>query len=419
MKLNISAVSASSEGSVNLRQVVENKSNFSDIIESQVASSQLKEAISNDRENFFDQENTVEIEGKIFPSQNLKKESKQKYTEDDLSEISVINYTPPCQPLIQSSFKVSEFNSELSLQPDSNDLDQKKEVFEQKLESKIALVANSNLNIEDNSKILDTPVDLNKNNDENIDKAKAENIPEIERYHSMQEKMIELNKNKIETEIKFTVSEKIKSISQDNIGPQLDSESKKEGGKSKFNPEIQLTSIDRTEKINDFNPISNKMHTQDIKQNETQNMLRFNTASVETFEKKLGERLVTMIKENDHQVTLKINPPELEGIDINLELKGEKANLSFYTSNLQIKSVIENSINDLKNLLSQENLSLGEVNVFHQNSDGGRKNQQGFYESSEHERLGGIKNMNKTISSTQPKMLNSGEYSSGTVSYFV
>ncbi len=138
-----------------------------------------------------------------------------------------------------------------------------------------------------------------------------------------------------------------------------------------------------------------------------------NTISIKNFEKEIGERLVDLLKVDGRQVTLKINPPELGKMDINLELNNEIANLSFYTSSMQVKLAIEASMSELKNLFGEQNLSLGEVQVFHQGEDSNNKRHpQELYETREHKNLNTLSKDQKEISNPKNKM------STGTINLF-
>ena len=140
----------------------------------------------------------------------------------------------------------------------------------------------------------------------------------------------------------------------------------------------QLSTYEKISEFNASSMIENEVIQTETKETINESEINYDSNKAQIFEKELGEHLVSMVKENEHQVKLKINPPELGNIDIDLNWTDEQANVSFYSGNAQVIATIESSITELKNLFSDQNLSLGDVHVFHQDSDENKKHHQDF-----------------------------------------
>lgn len=183
-------------------------------------------------------------------------------------------------------------------------------------------------------------------------------------------------------------------------------------GKSKNKITSQLSVYESTLEFNENNMIESDLVEANSKENIESSEINYDPNQTQAFEKELGEHLVSMVKQNDHQVKLKINPPELGNIDIDLNLNDEQADVSFYTGNLQVMATIEASISELKSLFNNQNLSLGDVHVFHQSSDENKKHHQDFYETQKNENI----EQNSIKKSTKEKL---NKPSSGNISVFV
>ena len=165
--------------------------------------------------------------------------------------------------------------------------------------------------------------------------------------------------------------------------------------KPKIKNQIQSSLFNEMSEFNSIELSENKNNAVSAKEVETQ-VLHYDRNNLGNFEKGIGERLISMIQENNHQATIKIDPPELGRIDIDLQLKDEKTNLSFYTTNIQVKNTLENSMGELKTMLNQQDLTLGEVTVFHQSFDdhkGNKKNQRSelFYHEKDNDPTNALK----------------------------
>lgn len=209
--------------------------------------------------------------------------------------------------------------------------------------------------------------------------------------------------------------EKIESnfVESNSMGLNLLSADLAMEGKTKTKIQSQLSVYDHISEFNESNVVDNEHIQTDSNDVILKGEINYDPNKTEFFEKELGEHLVSMVKENDHQVKLKINPPDLGNIDIDLNWAEEQANISFYAETFQVKAAIEASIAELKNLFNEQSLSLGDVHVFHQTSDSNKRDHQDFYESQSNE------NIKTTIIEKAEKEIINKPLLSGSISVFV
>lgn len=181
--------------------------------------------------------------------------------------------------------------------------------------------------------------------------------------------------------------------------------------KLKVKDHSAFSSTDNTIEISEFNISDINLKPSEIPDPEILDTIEYHSNATSNFEKELGEHLVSMIKESNHHVTLKLDPPELGKMDISVDLFDDIANLSFYTNDLQVKSAIEASLIELRNMFSQQELFLGEVQVFHQASDNQQRKGKEYNELTEKKQ--------QNTSDNLTKRNNSSDLSSGNISVFV
>ncbi len=392
MDINLTPVNSSSESLTFVSQDIEKKDDFSNIIKRQ------EDVLQNNLENISPKEVLSELNkeilerpsepvqekinlevGKELPGKELKKHQPKDNSDNNDSAINIYSqliefpYYVKAQNISDSEKINFILTPKISIEPN---LSNETEVSEK---------------IEIQNSILESMPDLTKNSKE---------------YHPIiatRTTNTEIEKNKSNKEIKKDIdldyvdnSENKNDLGNQNltINNMLNVHAEQQST-FKLKNHNQFTSPDGSIEMSEFNSGESGIRLYETPPTENLSTIEYNSNSPTHFEKELGEHLVSMIKENNHQVTLKIDPPELGKMDINLDLLDNKANVSFYTSNLQAKAIIEASLNDLRNLFDQQALSLGDVHVFHHSSDGQRKNPQEYYESRENERLGGVTNIIK------------------------
>ena len=82
--------------------------------------------------------------------------------------------------------------------------------------------------------------------------------------------------------------------------------------------------------------------------------------------KQIGDRLNVMISRGLQQAEIRLNPPELGMLEVKVQLQGEQANVTFSTPHSQVKEALDAAIPRLREMLEENGLTLGDVNVSHQ-----------------------------------------------------
>lgn len=177
--------------------------------------------------------------------------------------------------------------------------------------------------------------------------------------------------------------------------------------------QAQISSYENMSEFKERSIIDNEYIQSESKEMIQENQINYDPNNIQSFEKEIGENLISMIKESDHQVKLKVNPPELGSIDIDLDWTDEQAHVSFYTENMQVMAAIEASISELKNLFNEQNLSLGDVNVFNQDYRESKKQNEDLYNHAQENDNIESKILNKSTKQTINRP------SSGNISVFV
>lgn len=367
MDINIAFLNSQSDFSVETFHPIENKQDFSFLIESEINSSEQIMADLNDECTRKTENITLSL-GKEVPVEDAEiKELRSKFKsdlekkDDDLIYNTIFNpvtYQPEHVKLktdytqivniIQTALDENFKSQEDIIFPSEHKNEIKVDSF---FQNKDELTRAENLAFSFNLK---TDKSLNLNHE-------SQDVREDE--GALLEK-IELN------------SDESKAVELNLFSAELTVE-----GKSKTKIQSQLSAY---ENISEFNENTTSIDNEYI-QTDSQAVfqksdINYDPNKTEYFEKELGDRLVSMVKESEHQVKLKITPPELGNIDIDLSLTEDQANVSFYTANSQVKAAIEASITELKNLFNEQSLSLGDVHVFHQASDDSKRQSQHFYE---------------------------------------
>lgn len=77
----------------------------------------------------------------------------------------------------------------------------------------------------------------------------------------------------------------------------------------------------------------------------------------------LAGRVSLMMSGNQQTAKININPPELGPIEIRVTIKNEQANINFFAQHGAVRDAIEDAFPKLREMLSQNGLSMGESNV--------------------------------------------------------
>ena len=80
----------------------------------------------------------------------------------------------------------------------------------------------------------------------------------------------------------------------------------------------------------------------------------------------IGDRLNVMISRGMQQAEIRLNPPELGMLEVKVQVQGEQANINFTTHHGSVKEALDAAIPRLREMLEENGLTLGDVNVSHQ-----------------------------------------------------
>jgi flagellar hook-length control protein FliK len=88
------------------------------------------------------------------------------------------------------------------------------------------------------------------------------------------------------------------------------------------------------------------------------------------FSQEVGNRLVWMATQNRQVAELRIDPPQLGPVEVRLSISNDQASLSFLSPHAAVRDALQASLPRLQDLLQGLGLSLGQVSVGADGSDG-------------------------------------------------
>ena len=95
------------------------------------------------------------------------------------------------------------------------------------------------------------------------------------------------------------------------------------------------------------------------------------------FGSELGERVLWLVREGMHEARLQLNPRELGPVEVRLSVGDGAAQVSFSAQHAGTAAAVQQSLPQLRDLLAQQGLHLGQAAVFHQpTGDGDAARQQ-------------------------------------------
>lgn len=95
------------------------------------------------------------------------------------------------------------------------------------------------------------------------------------------------------------------------------------------------------------------------------------------FGPQIGERLLWLVRDGIHEARLQLNPRELGPVEVRLSVGDGAAQLSFSAQHAGTAAAVQQSLPQLRDLLAQQGLQLGQASVFHQPAgDGAAGGQQ-------------------------------------------
>ena len=91
----------------------------------------------------------------------------------------------------------------------------------------------------------------------------------------------------------------------------------------------------------------------------------------------LGNRIVWMIHQDVQSASIKLNPPHLGPLEVNVSLANNQVDVSFSSHHASVKEALDASIPKLREMLGDNGLQLGDANVTHRSfSDQQQSNNQ-------------------------------------------
>ncbi|QFU05521.1 Flagellar hook-length control protein [Pseudoalteromonas sp. THAF3] len=81
----------------------------------------------------------------------------------------------------------------------------------------------------------------------------------------------------------------------------------------------------------------------------------------------IQQRVNMMLNLNNQEAEIRLDPPELGSMQVRVRSEGEQAHVNFVVQNQQAKEALEQAMPRLRDLLAQQGLSLGDINVEQQN----------------------------------------------------
>lgn len=94
------------------------------------------------------------------------------------------------------------------------------------------------------------------------------------------------------------------------------------------------------------------------------------------FTQELGERLLWLVREGVHEARLQLNPRELGPIEVRVGVSDGAAQLSFSAQHAGTAAAVQQSLPQLREMLAQQGLQLGQANVSQQQADAGQQTPQ-------------------------------------------
>ena len=94
----------------------------------------------------------------------------------------------------------------------------------------------------------------------------------------------------------------------------------------------------------------------------------------------LGARLVTMVANDVQQARIQLDPPELGSLEIRMQVQNDQASVQVSAQSHQVKDVLDNSAQRLRDALAAEGIELSEFSV---SADSGGQGRDGATDNSD------------------------------------
>jgi flagellar hook-length control protein FliK len=80
----------------------------------------------------------------------------------------------------------------------------------------------------------------------------------------------------------------------------------------------------------------------------------------------VGERINMMISKGMQQAEIRLNPPELGLLEVKVQIQGDQATVHFSSPHAQVRDALDAALPRLRDMLEENGLTLGDVNVSQQ-----------------------------------------------------
>jgi flagellar hook-length control protein FliK len=129
------------------------------------------------------------------------------------------------------------------------------------------------------------------------------------------------------------------------------------------------------------------------------------------FGPQLGDRVLWLVHEGMHEARLQLNPRELGPVEVRLSVGDGAAQVSFSAQHAGTAAAVQQSLPQLRDLLAQQGLQLGQASVFHQpagDGDAGRQQQAASGQSGWHGGGGQGPELDDTLPALPARLLGRG-----------
>lgn len=101
------------------------------------------------------------------------------------------------------------------------------------------------------------------------------------------------------------------------------------------------------------------------------------------WDRAVGHKVVMMVSNQQQEVEMQLNPPNLGPLEVKLSLNQDQASLTFVAAHAPVREALQNSMPRLQEMLAESGIQLGQVNVQARNEPGqqpgqGESGQPGF-----------------------------------------
>ncbi|WP_145931038.1 flagellar hook-length control protein FliK [Immundisolibacter cernigliae] len=127
------------------------------------------------------------------------------------------------------------------------------------------------------------------------------------------------------------------------------------------------------------------------------------------FSQELGERLLWLVREGVHEARLQLNPRELGPIEVRVGVSDGTAQLSFSAQHAGTVAAVQQSLPQLRELLAQQGLQLGQADVSQQQAGAGQQTpQQGSSQQAAAESRGSAAGMGGPVIGERVRVIGRG-----------